>query len=143
MESLVTKPKVISNATLTDANEQLSRLSADVIDCSMAFAPKGDLEFNIRGIKIKYDHQRQELQPLTILNPHHKGKKCPAVSMDGELKLRFIVDRASIEIFVNDGEAVATYLQLTAPKMTTISMNGDPKNSFQSIQLNSLKYIWK
>ncbi len=46
-------------------------------------------------------------------------------SSDGELKLRIILDRFSVEIFVNDGEQVMSATLYTDPKIDKISFFAD------------------
>ena len=36
------------------------------------------------------------------------GKTCPAPLMDGKVKLRVLADRASLELYANEGEFVAS-----------------------------------
>lgn len=45
--------------------------------------------------------------------------------MDGELKLRMILDRYSVEIFVNDGEQVMTATMYTEQEAEGISFFAD------------------
>ena len=44
---------------------------------------------------------------------------------DGELKIRAIMDRHSVELFFNDGEQAATFLLYTPEQADTISFEAD------------------
>jgi fructan beta-fructosidase len=143
IESLYLKTEKFSQLNLEAANENLAKMSANLIDISIELVPKGDLEFNLRGIRVKYDHKAQTIQPLKILNPHHKGRKLPAPIQKGVLKLRILVDRASIEIFVNEGATVGTYLGLTEEDNRTVQISGDKTTVVNSVVFNQLKSAWE
>ena len=44
---------------------------------------------------------------------------------DGEIKLRVVMDRHSLELFVNDGEQAATFIVYTPPTADSISFEAD------------------
>ena len=48
-------------------------------------------------------------------------------SKNGELKLRMILDRFSVEVFINDGEQVMTAIMYTDPLADGISFLADGK----------------
>ena len=48
-----------------------------------------------------------------------------AAILDGEVKLRLILDKYSVEVFVNDGEQVMTATFMTTPEATGISFCAD------------------
>lgn len=51
--------------------------------------------FNINGVEVAYDAKKQQLCCL--------GRRVPLLPMDGKIRLQILVDKASIEIFGNDG----------------------------------------
>ena len=61
------------------------------------------------GSRRAYIHQRRSLIPY----------------QEGEVKLRLILDRYSVEVFVNDGEQVMTATFMTIPEATGISFFAD------------------
>ena len=52
-------------------------------------------------------------------------REFPVNAEDGVLKLRVIMDRYSLEIFVNDGEQAASFVLYTPPTATAISFSSD------------------
>lgn len=52
-------------------------------------------------------------------------RRCLVPPKNGEIKLRLILDRFSVEVFVNDGEQVMTMTILTDPQATGISFFAD------------------
>ena len=65
--------------------------------------------------------------------------KISGISWNAGLKLRVLVDRGSIELFANDGAAVATHYALPDPKNRSISLSG---NGSVSLIINELKSSW-
>jgi beta-fructofuranosidase len=61
------------------------------------------------GSRRAYIHQRRSLIPYR----------------DGEVKVRLILDKYSVEVFVNDGEQVMTATFMTTPEATGISFFAD------------------
>ncbi len=68
-----------------------------------------------------------------------QGRRLAAPPVDGKVKLRVLVDRGSIELFANDGAAVATFFALPKPENWSISLSG---NGSASLVINELKSIW-
>ena len=67
----------------------------------------------------------------------------PLKLSNGELKLRMLVDRSSVEVFANDGLVVMTNLVFPDPAATGISLattGGDPQDL--AVELWSLRSIW-
>ena len=52
-------------------------------------------------------------------------RRCQVAQRDGEIRLHIIMDRFSIEIFINDGEQVMTATILTGADATGISFSAD------------------
>lgn len=67
------------------------------------------LDRKFSGSRRAYIHQRRSLVP----------------EKDGELKLRLILDRFSVEVFINDGEQVMTATIMTEPSAKGISFFAD------------------
>jgi sucrose-6-phosphate hydrolase SacC (GH32 family) len=62
-----------------------------------------------------------------------------APAVNGKVKLRVLVDRGSIELFANDGAAVATHFALPDPKNRSITLSG---NGSLSLVIHELKSSW-
>lgn len=142
LESLYIKSTRFESTTLKALNTQLKKLNSDLIDCTVELQPRADLEFNFRGIKVKYDHKSQTLQPIKILNKNHKSRRLPAALSGGKLKLRVLIDQASIEIFVNEGSHVGTYLGLTQEHNKTVQLSGHNDTVINAFTFHQLKSIW-
>ena len=52
-------------------------------------------------------------------------REFPVNMKNGALKLRVIMDRYSLELFVNDGEQAASFVLYTPPEATAVSFSSD------------------
>jgi fructan beta-fructosidase len=143
IEKLYTNTTTFKPGTLAKANAKLAELKTDLIDFSIECVPSGDLLFDFRGLKVTYNHKGRCIQLAEILNEHHKNKKLPAPLENGVLKIRALVDRASIEIFINDGAYVGSYYGLTDPENHSIQIQGEPATKVNVITHHELKSIWE
>lgn len=65
------------------------------IEADISPAKAKEVVFNLRGISVTYDAVKQELSCA--------DKKAPLKMQNGKIRLRFLVDRRSVEIFGNEG----------------------------------------
>jgi len=84
-------------ATLAPGENPLAELTGRLWDIEAEIEP-GEAErvgFEVRGHKIEYVVGEKKLVAL--------GRTAPVALVDGRLKLRLLVDRASVEVFAGDG----------------------------------------
>ena len=161
ISALYSKTDKFENLTVESANANLAALTPELIDMTIAFAPAGSLALNVRGLKIDYDAAKKEFAftntkriegvKTAILNfPADKrqpyrdnGRRAiPAPEVHGKVKLRVLVDRASLELFVNDGQAAASFVVVPAADNRTISIEGNAALKLDSLFVNELKSSW-
>ena len=63
--------------------------------------------------------------------------------MAGKVKLRVLVDRASLELFVNDGQAAASFVVVPDPKNREIALTGGGALKISTLEVNELKSMWE
>ena len=133
IESLYIKRHEFTNQRIEELAAALSGIEADLIDASIEFDPKetGDLEWTLRGLNVMYQADKQEFL--------YKATTLAAPPVNGTVKLRVLVDRGSIELFANDGAAVATRYALPDPANQSIRLTG---NGNVSLVINELKSSW-
>ena len=133
IEILYTKMHEFTNRPIKELAAELNGIEADLIDASIEFDPKetGNIEWTLRGLKVGYDTDKEQFI--------YEGSRLAAPPVDGKVKLRVLVDRGSIELFANDGAAVATHYALPDPENRSISVTGNGK---VSLSINELKSIW-
>ena len=155
IESLYTKKHEFTNRPIEALASTLGGIKAELIDASIEFDPKetGNLEWTLRGLNVVYQADKQQffLKTDTLNLPPLKGKAklkrsevshlihLAAAPVNGTVKLRVLVDRGSIELFANDGAAVATHFALPDPENRGITLSG---NGSVSLVINELKFIW-
>ena len=135
IESLYTKKHSFENTGIARLARSLGGIKTDLIDASIEFDPKqtGDIEWNLRGLKVSYVVDKNFFV--------YQGRRLSAPAIDGKVKLRVLVDRGSIELFANDGAAVATHFALPDPQNRSISLSGKG-NATVSMVINELKSSW-
>lgn len=97
IKKLYGKKQIVKNKTIKTGYNPLSGLDGDSFDITAEVkVQNSDFGFNIRGLYIRYDVIKNEL----ISGKQHAKVK----PIDGKLKIRLIIDRTSVEVFVNDGQ---------------------------------------
>ena len=133
IESLYNRKHAFTNRPVAELADELNGIEAELIDASIEFDPEetGTIEWNLRGLKVSYDADKQQFL--------YAGVPLAAPTVNGKVKLRVLVDRGSIELFANDGAAVATHFALPDPENRSIRLSG---NGSVSLVINELKSIW-
>lgn len=148
--------KLTGMTTVSEANEAVKDIKADLVDMTVEFEPIGDeiITFTIRGLDIVYGN--------TTMFPNKEGKmvqvksiefknvesdydtiKIPAPLVDGKVSLRVLLDRLSIELFVNDGAYVATSYCLPTSDTLSFDVSQGDALRIHKLEVNELKSIWK
>ena len=83
-----------------NAEETLRTASGDLMDAEFELEMDGTkkvvLDFLVKGIKIEYDAEKKTISLDEV--------RVPLDAPDGKLKLRILIDVASVELFAQDGE---------------------------------------
>ena len=66
-----------------------------------------------------------------------------AINEDCTVKLRILVDRGSIEVFLNDGITVLTHSIIHELEDTKISFEDGGKTVIKSMEINEVMSSWK
>ena len=102
------------------------------IEAEMAAEGPAVVSFDMRGAVWTCDLGKGTLN----------GKPCPAV--DGKVKLRFLVDNGTLEVFAQDGRLSMTNMMAYPRKDKPISVSvkgGTVK--FNSLKVREMKSIWR
>ncbi len=164
IETLYKTTTRIGNCTFREANAKLAELSPELIDMTLRLKPKSDVTLSVRGLPVRYDLAKQQFEFINV----QKGaamlvaakaggkrapkmpkpgqimglKQIPAPLQDGAVVLRALVDRASLELFINDGQAAASFVTVPEPDNRRIRLEGPEDQPIQSGVVNELKSIW-
>ncbi len=95
--SLRARTHSIPAQSLKPGDNPLAGIKAELLDINAELVPgdAAELGFNLRGITVSYDPKKQELTC--------KDRHAPLKPVDGNIRLRLLVDRTSVDIFGNDG----------------------------------------
>ena len=160
--TLYTKTHKFEQLTAAAANVKLTALKPELIDLSLVFLPASNFTLNVRGLKIDYDAAKKEFavnnearvaaemaamqkRPAAKQKPERDNPRraVPAPAVDGKVTLRVLVDRASLELFVNDGQAAASFVIVPAAANRTILIEGNAALKLDSLVVNELKSSWQ
>ena len=159
--SLYAKTSKFENLSVEAVNAKLAELSPELIDLSITFVPAGDLTLNVRGFPIQYDAANKEFvfnntvrveadKASMAAKPSKKQKPVkdglcavPAPEVEGKVKLRVLVDRASLELFVNEGQAAASFVVVPDPKNHALSITNGAGAKITLLEVNDLKSCWE
>ncbi len=156
IEKLYHSTTELSDLTATEFNAKLVSLTPELIDLTLTFAPKGDFALNVRGLPIRYDSTTQEF--VFINKERVEGEKAawsregpyrdngirriPAPAVEGKVTLRALVDRVSLELFINDGQAAASFVVVPKASNRRIIVEGNDDLKVDSLVVNELQSAW-
>ena len=98
---------------------------------STIYQDNDEFKINIRGQEIIYKNENVEFQETKI----------PAKPSNGKISIRVLLDRASLEIFVNDGENVMTTYSVSDKNNKKVSLSSN-RNRKINLKLNELESSW-
>jgi len=156
IETLYRATHRFENLDVQAMNKKLQSVQPELVDLTLAFNPEGDLSLNVRGLKIAYDAESSEVvfenrkrvegirKAWKKPQPFRDDgvRRIPAPLVDGKVTLRVLVDRASLELFVNDGQAAASFVVVPAAGNRQISVEGSDNLQIDSLVVNELQSIW-
>ena len=134
IEKLYVKSYKFKNLTVEKTNKKIAGIQAELIDLSVEFEPKNSVKFSIRGVEITYDASGGKFT--------YGMNQLAAPAINGKVKLRLLLDRTSLELFANEGAAVATFYVVPHANNRSFSIAADGNNKINSLNINVLKSSW-
>jgi sucrose-6-phosphate hydrolase SacC (GH32 family) len=106
------------------------------IDAEFEIGDADEFGFLINGFSVKYNVEKNQLSC--------RDSKAKLKPIDGKIRLRILIDRASIEIFANDGRIYMPIRAIPEPdeRMLEIFTRGG-NIKIISLKIHELKSIWK
>ena len=157
-----------SDISPTEANEKLRDVSLEAMDVSLEFQPDAaeNMVMTIRGSSLTYDAGKRHLHFISKTNQDRrpawdkltaeqkKDRKNwrhrydqfvmeDALNEDGTVKLRILVDRGSLEFFLNDGITVLTHSEIHPLDDRSISFRGGGQTVIKTMQIHEVTSSWK
>ena len=135
--SLRAKSHTIQPQPLNPGENPLAAVKGELLDLTaeIACGDAAEVGFNLRGVTVSYDVKKQELSC--------RDKHAPLQMVDGKIRLRLMVDRASVDIFGNDGRLYMPMGVIVPPDNLSLAVyakGGSAK--INSLQVHELKSAW-
>ena len=134
IENLYVKTYTFNNLNAKELTDKLTGIKLELMNLSFEINPTNFIKLSLRGNEITYEKMEQ----CFIF----KNKKIPAKESNGKVKLRVLLDRTSVELFVNDGEAVATFYAVPEHTNKNITVSANESTVFNCFTINELKSSW-
>lgn len=138
LEKYRTGPVIYKKIRL-EGRTELKGVSGRILDMNIEICPDGGEPFDRFTM---YLAENEEYHTAVIYNPHKNtvcldrsnsgfrynivsGRKAPVRDRNGRIRFRVIMDRFSVELFINDGEQVMSACIYTPPEADGISFEMD------------------
>jgi fructan beta-fructosidase len=137
LASLRTRSYSLKSQTVRPGENPAAAIKGELLDIETDISPATakNVVFNLRGVPVTYDAEKQELSCA--------DKKAPLRMQNGRIRLRFLIDRTSVEIFGNEGRLyMAMGVKVPSEDM---SLHISAKNGaavLNSLNAYELKSIW-
>jgi fructan beta-fructosidase len=139
-----------ADSSVAEVNRELAQIDVEASDITIEFTPGPgkDLVWNLRGSTLTYRADKKDLHFISKTNQERrpawdnltgeekKDRKNwrlrydqyvlpDAVNADGTVRLRILIDRASFEIFLNEGVSVLTHSEIHELDNRRLSIESD------------------
>lgn len=155
IEKLYAKSMKLGKLSARQARVKLSGFEPELIDLTLCCAAE-DFTLNLRGQRVHYEARAQEFVFTNSVRVagesaawNRKGpyrdngiRRIPAPPINGKVTLRALIDRASLELFVNNGQAAASFVVVPKSTNREIYIEGNPALPIDSLTVHELKSIW-
>ena len=135
IERLHSKSYVFDETSLSKDSEQINKINPELLHVRSEFLINdGTCGFNLNGVDVIYNAKTKELGCSNLTAKLN--------SIDGKIRLEILVDRASIEIWANDGLVYMPVSQVLVNNKKSISIirTGDAK--VNKVEIFELKSAW-
>ena len=135
IETLYTQQFEMTDVTVKPGDNPLSDMSGDLFDIEMEVEPGDAAEFGVRLHETAVTYADGKVSCL--------GCTADASPINSSLKLRILVDRASLEVFANDGEVSMSSCFVPKEKNTGLELyTKDGNIKVRSLRVSKLISSW-
>ena len=139
---LYTEEFEIHRRNISPGEKPISEISGDLFDIDMEVAPGNAPEFGL-GLHDQSVTLKRFAPPGGGYRISALGKSADAFLVNGNIKLRILVDRTSLEIFANDGEVSMSTCFLPVQKETGLQLFAKGGEiHVTSLKVRKLKSMW-
>lgn len=136
IQELWSSQRTWSGLEVTSEEQQLPGLESQLLDLTLVMESKGATEFGLKihGQEIRYSTKQQML--------YVDSASAPLALEGGQLHLRILVDRSSLEVFTYPGAVSISTVTLTHADEPITLISRDGSATIVSLLANSLESIW-
>jgi len=149
IDSLVARTHLLTTTTLSPGTNLLAEYEKlDLVDLTIEFEPREakQLVLDFAGVEMVYDADKKSIFHTGVDdqgNPRHVTTLKNVALRDGAIKLRLLVDRLSVEAYLNDGQQFSAHYyspQHGSGKQSIHCVGGDV--NVRSLTVRELKSAW-
>jgi fructan beta-fructosidase len=137
LASLRDGARKIGPAGLNETDNPLAGVEGELLDITaeVGCGSADQIHFTLRGVDVTYNTRLGELSCL--------DKKAPLQAVGGRIKLRFLVDRTSIDIFGNDGALYMPMGVIVSAGDRTLAVHAKgPGARLDALEASTLHSAW-
>ncbi len=136
----LTPPK--SSSGLLDLDVKLNTRRASRVDLVFSNAQNQRTIFRINHTEHRYEVDRTVSGAIDFSPKFASVQTAPIVGQSAHIAVRAILDRSSVEIFINDGETVFTTIVFPSTPYDKITLESDKDIEIEGSTIYSLQSIW-
>ena len=136
----LTPPK--SSSGLLDLDVKLNTGQASRVDLVFSNAQNQRTIFRINHTEHRYEVDRTASGAIDFSPKFASVQTAPIVGQSAHIAVRAILDRSSVEIFINDGETVFTTIVFPSTPYDKITLESDKDIEIEGSTVYSLQSIW-
>jgi fructan beta-fructosidase len=131
-----------SSSGLLDLDVKLNTRRANRVDLVFSNAQNQRTVFRINNAQHRYELDRTASGAIDFSPKFASVQTAPIVNQSGHVTVRALVDRSSIEIFINDGQTVFTTIVFPSTPYDKITLEGDRDLGIDGSTVYTLQSIW-
>jgi fructan beta-fructosidase len=131
------------NAGLLDLNLDLDTRKARVVSVYFRNSLQEQTVFRINRQEHRYELDRSRSGETGFSREFSKLQTAPIARTSTKVALRILVDRSSLEIFVNDGETVLTATEFPKSPYDRVVLAADETIQLKSGTIDELRSVWQ
>jgi fructan beta-fructosidase len=131
-----------STAGLLDLDIRLNTRRAHRVELTFANAENQRAVFRIDATAHRYEVDRTASGAVDF-SPKFAGvQTAPMIGRSTHVVVRALLDRSSIELFINDGQTVFTTIVFPTTPYDRVTLDGDQDVELEGAQVHTLQSIW-
>jgi fructan beta-fructosidase len=131
-----------SSSGLLDLDVKLNTRRAGRVDLVFSNAQNQRTIFRINHTEHRYEVDRTASGAIDFSPKFASVQTAPIVGQSAHIAVRAILDRSSVEIFINDGETVFTTIVFPSTPYDKITLESDKDIEIEGSTVYSLQSIW-